>query len=211
MLRDRRLLEVRQELAADLHDEVGGYLAGMLMKIDLMLKGPALRETQLAAIRNLASRAVFGLKDGLWSLDTKTDNAQQLWDRYKRIAQESLEPFDIPYKFSSSRGLGSIPLTLIEKRNLLFTLKECLNNAIKHGDGKGVWFEWKSQNDGKHNIIVRNGIRSSDREDDADGLGIENMQRRIQRINGSLQTGQSNGMFTVEIKINLRHDKIGRD
>jgi hypothetical protein len=211
MLRDRRLLEVRQELAADLHDEVGGYLAGMLMKIDLMLKSSGVRESQLSTLRNLASRAVFGLKDGLWSLDTKTDNAQQLWDRYKRIAQESLEPFDIPYKFSSSRGLGSVPLTLIEKRNLLFTLKECLNNAIKHGDGKGVWFEWKTQNDGKHNIIVRNGIRSSDREDDAEGLGLENMQRRIQRINGSLQTGQSNGMFTVEIKINLRHDKIGRD
>lgn len=209
--RDRRLLEVRLELAADLHDEVGGYLAGMLMKIDLLQKGAEVRGSQLAVLRNLSSKAVFGLKDGLWSLDTKTDNAQQLWDRFKRIAQESLEPFDIAYKFTSPKGLSNVPLTLIQKRNLLFTLKESLNNAIKHGDGKGVLFEWKISNEARHQIIIRNGIRSVDREENTEGLGLENMQRRMLRIRGTLQTSQINGLFTVEININLRNDQTGRD
>jgi outer membrane protein assembly factor BamB len=211
MQRDRRLMEVRQELAADLHDEVGGYMAGLLMKIDLLVKAPRIQEIQLSMLRNLATKAVFGLKDGLWSLDHKTDSAQQLWDRYKRIVQESLEPFDIPYKFSSPRGLNHAPLTLIEKRNLLFTLKECLNNAIKHGDGNGVWFEWKISREERHTITIRNGIRRVDREDMMEGLGLENMQRRVSRIRGTLSTSQHNGQFTVEININLRHDHIGRD
>lgn len=211
MVRDRRLLEVRQELAADLHDEVGGYLAGLLMKIDLMIKAPSVRDSQLATIRNLASKSVFGLKDGLWSLDTKTDNAQQLWDRYKRIVQESLEPFDIPYKFSAPRGLNDVPLTLIEKRNLLFTLKESLNNAIKHGDGKAVIFEWNRMIDGNHRIVIRNGIRLSDRENDSGGHGLENMHNRIKRIGGTLSVRQEKGDFIVEININLRNDQVGRD
>jgi sugar lactone lactonase YvrE len=211
LVRDRRLMEVRQELAADLHDEVGGYLTGLLMKIDIMTKGAMSREYQLVNLRNLASKAIFGLKDGLWSLDTKTDNAQQLWDRFRRIAQESLEPLDIPYRFSGVQGLSNVPLMLIEKRNMLFTLKECLNNAIKHGDGKGVWFDWKIGGDGTHTIIVRNGVRSGDDADESEGLGLDNMQRRIRRIRGALVTYHREGLFTVEININLRHDKIGRD
>jgi hypothetical protein len=209
--RDRRLFEVRRELAEDLHDEVGGYLTGMLMKIDLLQKGQEVRTSHLISLRNLASKAVFGLKDGLWSLDAKTDNAQQLWDRFKRIAQESLEPFDIPYKFSSPIGLNEVPLTLIQKRNILFTLKESLNNAIKHGDGMGVWFEWKISDEARHKIIIRNGIRSLDMDDHSEGHGLENMQRRMLRIRGTLQTSRKNENFFVEINLNLRHDQIGRD
>ena len=211
MLRDRKLMEIRQELASDLHDEVGGYLAGLLMKIDFMTKGTQSREYQFITLRNLASKAVFGLKDGLWSLDTKTDTAQQLWDRFKRIAQESLDPLDIPYRFAGTKGMSNVPMTLIEKRNLLFILKECLNNAIKHGDGKGVWFEWKIERAGMHAISVRNGIGLEEEGDLMEGLGLENMQRRISRIRGVLMTDQREGIFTVKININLRHDQIGRD
>jgi hypothetical protein len=53
--RDRRLLEVRRELAEDLHDEVGGYLTGMLMKIDLLQKGQEVRTTQLTTLRQCAT------------------------------------------------------------------------------------------------------------------------------------------------------------
>jgi signal transduction histidine kinase len=122
-----------------------------------------------------------------------------------------LDPFDIPYKFSSPRGLSEVPLTLIQKRNLLFTLKESLNNAIKHGDGKGVWFEWTISDEAKHKIIIRNGIRSLDRDDYSEGLGLENMKRRMLRIRGTLQTSQNEHDFIVEINVNLRHDQTGRD
>jgi signal transduction histidine kinase len=211
MIRDRRLLEVRQELAADLHDEIGGYLTGLYMQIDLMSRNPQQSEWKFVTLRNQARKAVFALKDGLWSLDTKTDNAQQLWDRFKRIAQESLEPLDIPYRFSGFDNMASIALTLMEKRNLLFILKECLTNAIKHGDGRGVWFEWKRHQNGGHQIVVENGWNADHSERQGEGQGLENIRQRIARIRGNAHFTAASGKFIVTLNLILKHDRIGRD
>jgi len=211
MIRDRRLLEVRQELAADLHDEIGGYLTGLYMQIDLMSRNPQQSEWKFVTLRNQARKAVFALKDGLWSLDTKTDNAQQLWDRFKRIAQESLEPLDIPYRFSGFDNMASIALTLMEKRNLLFILKECLTNAIKHGDGRGVWFEWKRHQNGGHRIVVENGWNADHSERQGEGQGLENIRQRIARIRGNAHFTAASGKFIVTLNLILKHDRIGRD
>lgn len=206
-LREKTLRQLRMELAQDLHDELGGYLTGITMNMDLMQKNATRAEQYQNTIRQLGKKALFALKDGLWSLDTKSDNAQQLWDRIKSITKETLEPMDIGYRFSQPEGLKDIAVTILEKRNLLYACKECLTNAIKYGDGDVVNFEWKPVN-GIHCITIWNRIGEDRPKADESGHGLQNIKARMQRIHGDMHVENSDGIFRIVLKLRFFHDSI---
>jgi hypothetical protein len=206
-MREKTLRQLRMELAQDLHDELGGYLTGITMNMDLMQKNSARSAHYQQTISQLGKKALFALKDGLWSLDTKSDNAQKLWDRIKSITKETLEPMDIGYRFTQPDGLEDISLTILEKRNLLYACKECLTNAIKYGNGDVVNFEWNLA-DGSHSISVWNRIGDGNAPADQTGYGLQNIRARMQRIHGDMRTDVSGGVFRIILKLNFFHDSI---
>jgi ligand-binding sensor domain-containing protein len=205
--RERKLLELRMELAQDLHDEIGGYLTGITMNMDLMQKNAANFSQYQRTIRSLGRKAVFALKDGLWSLDNQSDNAQQLWDRVKSITKENLEPLDIGFRFSQTGEINDIQLTILEKRNLLYIAKECLTNCIKYGDGGIVSLDWLKE-DGAHAIRISNHVGKKRQEENQSGHGLHNMQVRMARIGGEMTSEEKDGVFTTTLKLLFIHDKI---
>ena len=208
LVREKKLRELRMELAQDLHDEIGGYLTGISMNVDLLKKELKLQNPYMRIIGQLGRKALFALKDGLWSLDTKTDNAQELWDRIKSITKETLEPLDIGYRFKQTTGLETLNLSIIEKRNLLYIAKECLTNAVKHGDGGFVNLEWEQRN-GSHSVRVWNRIGDRPSEHSPGGHGLHNIRSRMQRIGGRMEATNGNGIFTVNLKLDFLNDKTG--
>jgi signal transduction histidine kinase len=208
IVRQRNLRELRMELAQDLHDEIGGYITGITMNVDLLRKDLNTQNPYMRTIGQLGRKAIFSLKDGLWSLDTKSDNAQELWDRIKSITKDTLEPLDIGYRFKQIPGLEDIGLSIIEKRNLIYIVKECLTNAIKHGDGGFVNLEW-DLHEGIHRIRIWNRVGNSPDPADHGGNGLLNIGNRMSRIRGRMESDVGNGIFTVTLKLEFLHDKIG--
>ena len=205
--REKKLLELRVELAQDLHDEIGGYLTGITMNMDLMKKNAANFTQYQRTISSLGRKAVFALKDGLWSLDNQSDNAQQLWDRVKSITKEGLEPLDIGFRFSQPGELKHIQLTILEKRNLLHIAKECLTNCIKYGDGGVVGLDWIKE-DGAHVIRISNRVGEKRQDLDQSGHGLHNMQMRMARIGGEMTSEEQDGIFITTLKLHFIDDKI---
>jgi hypothetical protein len=208
IVRQRNLRDLRMELAQDLHDEIGGYITGITMNVDLLRKDLNIQNPYMRTIGQLGRKAIFALKDGLWSLDTKSDNAQELWDRIKTITKDTLEPLDMGYRFKQVEGLEGIGLSIMEKRNLIYIAKECLTNAIKHGDGGFVNLEWEVRS-GIHSMRIWNRVGKDPSAAERGGHGLLNIANRMKRIGGRMERTNENGIFTVTLKLDFLHDKIG--
>jgi signal transduction histidine kinase len=199
--RNRKINEIRSLIAQDLHDEVGGYLTGINMNLELLQKNNKFSTQHFIPIQNLGQHALKSLKDSLWSLDSKSDTAQELWDRAKSIASESYEHLDIDYRFSQIDGLDSIKLSMLQKSYLIYLIKECITNSIKHGDRTSVSFAW-TKADGIHTIVVSNKIGTNNTSS-TKGNGLFNMKNRMSKIKGFVSTKQEEGHFEVSIQLNF--------
>jgi ligand-binding sensor domain-containing protein len=199
--RNRKINEIRSLIAQDLHDEVGGYLTGITLNLELLQKNNQIDTKHFHPIQNLGHKALKSLKDSLWSLDSKSDTAQELWDRVKNMASDSYEHLDIDYRFAQIEGLRSIKLSMLQKSYLIFIIKECITNSIKHGDRTLVTFAWKKVN-GTHTIIINNKIGTTN-PSHASGHGLFNMKNRMSKIKGFVSTNQKEGHFEVSIQLNF--------
>jgi signal transduction histidine kinase len=112
------------------------------------------------------------------------------------------------YRFKQVEGLEGIGLSIMEKRNLIYIAKECLTNAIKHGDGGFVNLEWEVRS-GIHSMRIWNRVGKDPSAAERGGHGLLNIANRMKRIGGRMERTNENGIFTVTLKLDFLHDKIG--
>ena len=194
-------MNIRQHIAQDLHDEIGSYLTGINMNLELLQKNRDRETKYFNTIDALGKKALFALKDSLWSLDSKSDSAQGLWDRVKGLASETFENIDIDFQFKQIEGLEKIKLTMLEKRYLIYVIKECITNSIKYGDRELVTFSWE-KNEGNHCIIICNRIGNQYPVFE-NGNGIYNITNRMKTIKGKADFKNENGYFIVTLELNF--------
>lgn len=199
--RNKKIIEIRQLIAQDLHDEVGGYLTGISMNLELLQKKKDIDPKYFIAIQALGQNALKALKDSLWSLNSQSDTAEELWDWVKNVASETFENLDIDFQFQQIEGLEKIKLSMLEKSYLIYIIKECITNSIKYGDRKLVKFEWKKLN-GLHTIFITNKIGNQEPVIKS-GNGLHNIQNRMKTIKGSSDVENLNDNFIVALHLNF--------
>ena len=200
--RNRKINDIRSHIAQDLHDEVGGYLTGITMNLELLhKKNDKIDAKHFTAIEILGQNALKSLKDSLWSLDAKSDTAQELWDRVKNMASETYEPLDIDYHFTQIVGLENIKLSMLQKSYLIHSIKECMTNSIKHGDKQNVQLSWQIIK-GVHTVVISNKIGDKNKSS-SKGNGLYNIQNRMDKINASVSFDTSDDVFQVSIQLNF--------
>ena len=199
--RNKNIMKIRQHIAQDLHDEIGGYLTGINMNLELLQKNRDRETKYFNTIHTLGKKALLAMKDSLWSLDSKSDSAQRLWDRVKGLASETFENLEIDFQFQQIEGLEKIKLTLLEKSYLIYVIKECITNSIKYGDRKLVSFIWE-KSEGKHRIIISNKIGNQDPLFE-NGNGIYNIRNRMKTIKGNAEFKNENDYFIVILELNF--------
>jgi hypothetical protein len=204
--RENKFKQLRRNITEDLHDEIGGYLTGISMNADLLVKNKHKEARYRQTITELSRKALLSLKDGMWSLDASSDTAEQLWDRIKSVSREMLEPLDIACSFNNPVGLANLHLGILEKRNLIFIINECITNAVKYGDGGKVKFEWL-QSKGMYTISIENKIKVSLQEPGG-GHGLCNIETRMKRIGGNAVFEKREDKFTVKLKLTFLNDKF---
>jgi ligand-binding sensor domain-containing protein/two-component sensor histidine kinase len=191
----KRIEEVRQELSQNLHDEMGTYLTTIGMNAE-MLSNKLPENRNVESIRKMSRHAMDFIKDNLWTLDSSSDNALQLWDRIKSIASESCESLGIRCEFTEINGLEHIKLSMKQKNSLLLIAKELLNNAIKHGDRQVIKLEWVRDRAG-HRILMSNRVGYKNAE--GSGTGIFNVSKRIEDLGGTMTAVQQDDRYVVSV------------
>ena len=172
---------MRNQIAADLHDEIGSNLSTISLQSRMMMKDIDMdnnSRNQLQNIMNIASITTDTIRDIVWFINPFHDKSEDLVLRMKELASKML--VNITYVFKSDgsieRIFDLIP-DLNKRRHIYLIFKEALNNIMKHSKAKEVSISLKTENKKFIMIIADNG-KGFNEEEIKRGDGLKNLKNR---------------------------------
>ncbi|HEY0976482.1 MAG TPA: two-component regulator propeller domain-containing protein [Flavobacteriales bacterium] len=193
----RRQLEVvamRDRIAMDLHDEVGGTLSRLALFADTAnATDPALKPSTrklLERISSNSSAALGSMNDIVWAVNAGNDSMPQVIDRMRAVAVQASEAIGCSLFFEVEPAVQRMQLSLEQRRDLYLLYKEAVNNAVKHSGCSALRIRF--QREGREMLLsvsdngkgfVQDGTTAPGR---LSGNGSINMQRRAAGLNGKL-------------------------
>lgn len=183
----------RKRIAQDLHDDISSKLNVVSLNTHL-LKTPNLSDEELTKIT-----------------DNITNLTQNALENSRRIAHDLLPPVlekfglhagieELVVEFNSSKIVHVVytnelqfDIQDIDKQLHVFRiLQELLNNSIRHGKATEISIVFKSINENNTCLYTDNGVGFDlDSEDSKKGLGMKNIESRINFLNGVLKINSS--------------------
>jgi signal transduction histidine kinase len=203
-----RLRDVEQEhalererlrISRDMHDEVGAKLTKISIMSELAMKGRPKADggtTELLNISQTAREVIDNISAILWAINPRNDKLDNLTGYIREFASEYFEITPITCRFNFPEQMFSHPLSAEVRRNIFLTMKEAINNVVKHSGATSV----------ELNCIVSDHVVEFSIQDDGKGFSIEdvslqgngllNMRKRIEDINGNFQIESQPGSGT---------------
>lgn len=184
----------RTRIATDMHDDFGATLTRIkFLSEKLQLeenKGETLHEdlTKISAFSDEMSEKMGEI---VWALNQRYDSTGDLVSFCRSYASEFLEDKNIELDFSTGM-VKEVRLNGEIRRNIFLTLKESLNNIVKHSGATKVNIEMSCD------AVLRIVVCDNGRGFDPAAIrpfanGIMNMKKRIEEIDGSFTIEAVNG------------------
>lgn len=192
----------RNRLAAELHDNVGSSISFMSLKIDWLLNQEQLNNSNKAEVIQLKETAqdvISGLRETLWTLNTKSISNIDLCDKLKVYIKKHL--------FCSLKINDQLNHEFEIPNEDVLTLYRCsqeiINNINKHSKAKTVIVQFISSVENELTMVFTDdGVGFNFVEKD-ESYGLRNLKARMEKINGELLVNSSPGKGT-EIKISYK-------
>lgn len=193
-----KLLNMRNKIASDLHDEIGSTLSSITVYSDIIEAREQDKELQLIAerISNSSRDTLVAMSDIVWSINPKNDRFDNILLRMKAFAYEVLEVQNKQLHFAADEALSDIKLAMNERKNFYLIFREALNNAIKYAQAKNVWVTVQLINRQIVFTLKDDGIGFNTIEQ-KQGNGLINMQRRSKDLKGQLTIESQPGNGTT--------------
>ena len=179
-------LELRNQIAADLHDEVGSSLSSihMLSQMATQQGNESTHKDILARMSSNAKETMDKMGDIVWMIKPGETEAVSLKQRMERFAYEIGSSKNIEIQMQLDE-LEKIKLTMEQRKNIYLIFKEAMNNAVKYSGtekievtasltNKELILQLKDFGKGLDSTIVKK------------GNGLDNMQHRAKELNGKL-------------------------
>ena len=203
-----RLQEQRLRISRDLHDNIGSQLTFIISSID-NLKFLSKSKDQkfvnkLSQINDFASNTISQLRDTIWAMNKNIISIEDFHSRVLSLIEKAkaatenvsiqlINSLKNPYEFDAAVGI-----------NCFRVIQESINNAVKYANASKIEVEFTEN---KEQLIIRisdNGIGFNIEQVEL-GNGLENMQHRIEEVNGKLEINSFVGegtSITIEIEKN---------
>lgn len=192
----------RNRLATELHDNVGSSISFMSLKIDWLLNQEQLNNSNKAEVIQLKETAqdvISGLRETLWTLNTKSISNIDLCDKLKVYIKKHL--------FCSLKINDQLNHEFEIPNEDVLTLYRCsqeiINNINKHSNAKTVVVQFISSVENELTMIFTDdGVGFNFLEKD-ESYGLRNLKARMEKIKGVFLVKSSLGNGT-EIKISYK-------
>ena len=189
-IRDQEKVKIRQQTAEDFHDDLGNKLTRISVLSDILdtkIKDEPDQKNLVKQIKQNVDALYKGTKDILWALDPKSDNLFEILLHIKDFGRDLFEDTNVTYVFDDVVcKLDKIKLPMEYCRNLTMISKETLNNILRHANATRVEMSMILIDDNGISISIKikdNG-RGFDTAADYKGRGLNNINKRVKRING---------------------------
>ncbi|GAB3929359.1 sensor histidine kinase [Larkinella terrae] len=210
--RQRQLQHIRDDIARDLHDEIGSDLSGISILSSVAARQiddqPDKVRTALNTIGETAQNVMSAMREIIWSLNSAQDSTEHLNLRLKETAYNMFEytPVDVKLSFQKNLPINLLPTR--HRRDFLLAYKEILHNIIRHAQARHVSISLQIVGEDLWLVIRDDGI-GFDPLLRRSGNGLTNMQQRISRLGGQISVQSQPGRgTTVTVRCQVFTDEI---
>lgn len=201
--KQNELQEQRLGISRDLHDNIGAQLTFIISSVDNIKYAFDITnqklDNKLSTISSFAKETIVELRDTIWAMNSNEITFEDLEIRinnYIEKAKESKE--NISFSFAIDETIKMQKLTSVEGMNIYRTIQEAVNNAFKYANATIISINAKTVDNQIKIIIQDNGI-GFDEATIQKGNGLQNMQKRIEEIEGEFQLSSSNEGTLIKI------------
>lgn len=198
-----RIQQVRNQISADLHDELGSVLTQIALQSDMVSRdiySPEEKRTELENIRNTSREAIHAMSDIVWSVSAGHDKASSLIDRMKDHADLMLSPLGIEPEFRIFGLPDDRTIDGLVRQELFLIFKEAIHNIVKHARPFRVRIDMGNRG-GLFSLRIENDLHlPPDMKAVLGGHGLENMKRRAARIDATLEVSRTAERFIVHLQ-----------
>jgi signal transduction histidine kinase/ligand-binding sensor domain-containing protein len=176
----------RQDITADLHDDIGATLSSLQLNSTIAKKTIGANPTRTTEILNTIESQSKELSekigDIIWSMKSEDQAFGTFSDRIKIFASQLLDNSTIDYSIHLDENLDQNITSSLLKKNLILVSKEALNNAVKYSLASkieinclinGSYIILKIKDNGKGFTPIETG-----------GNGLKNMEYRVNELGG---------------------------
>lgn len=184
--------QLRQENAADFHDELGNKITKISLFLELAersLRNDQAPDSWLGKIRDNVTELASGFKDLLWVIDPHHDSLFDTFLRLKDFGEDLFENTDITFRTKGlQESFREQQLGPQIRKQVMMIFKEAMNNSLKYAKASNTELniEWTHAqarisfwDDGKgfdlHQLEQKNG-----------GRGLRNMIHRSELIGAKI-------------------------
>ncbi|VGO15676.1 Sensor histidine kinase LiaS [Pontiella desulfatans] len=205
--RQRALMDLRRQIAADLHDDISSNL-GTISMITRRLQqdsSPALIRDKLMEIGHIAQESFISIKEIIWHMDSDIVHLSEMFEKLERTARSVLTDCQVDFTYPPPQG---IPVPAKTRRNIMLLVKEALYNCAKYAQAKHMSIQ-AAMHDSVLELTMKDDgigfdpsctvVANSD-----SGRGLANMERRAKLLGAELEIQSTPGQGTqVTLKMPL--------
>ena len=192
--RKEEAVRLREQIARDLHDDIGSNLGGISLLSEADEHRDNLPEDvreDLAEIHSIATASSEAMRDIIWLIQDGDYPLPDLILRLKEIAYRMHGAPEISFDVRTAK-LPDLRVSLRSRRHLLLAFKETLHNITRHAkaekvaiaisvDAKARTFRFRVEDDGC----------GFDQDFESVGNGLNNLRRRAERLGGTCEISSS--------------------
>jgi len=198
----RKLQEqmLRNQLAGDLHDDIGSALSSIDIssRIALLKKNDSgAVEIQLQKIRQQAHQTLESMSDIVWSINPDNDSFENTLARIREFASELCEPLDISLSFDMPATLAAAAISRDRRKNLFLICKEAINNAAKYSNCKTLSVKFEKVDTVNVAATIQDDGNGFNEASVKMGNGLRNMKSRAAYMKASLAIDSAEGKGTA--------------
>lgn len=182
----------RKRIAKDMHDEIGSGLTRVALLTEMIDRSKikdAKTESQLTDIAQSSRKLVHNISEIVWAMNPQNNSLDHLLAYIREQSYFFFEPFEsVDYEIFFPAEVPTVHLDNRVRRNLFYTVKESLNNALKHADASRIELHCTLENHTLRFDIADNGkglVPSTKKK--KGGFGLPGLQQRIQEIGGTIE------------------------
>lgn len=194
-------IQLRQQIAHDLHDEVGSTLSSISLlsgHTDKLLSEnrPETAQKMVQKIYIDARQILESIDEIIWTINPGNDSLQRIVLRLQEYALPLMESKQIAFNFYVDPALDQLPVSMEVRRNLYLIGKEAINNLIKYSEATRATLRFERQNS-QFKVVIEDNGRGFDADQLSSRTGQQSMQQRALAMGGKLTVRSVPGQGTT--------------
>jgi len=200
----------RLRISKDVHDDIGSGLSKISLIAEMAYKKATGNQglgNDINDISTTSKELVDNMRDLIWTLNPENTTLENLAAHLREYCADYLErtPFNIRFDFPVN--IPSMPISTEAQRNIFLTVKEAINNCVKHSNTSEISITLKSDSDLLNILIHDNGKGFQPDSIKGSGNGLRNMKHRIEELGGAFSIISSESTGTV-VNIVIPFEKL---